>query len=361
MKRVMMGLVLVAAIGSQSCKKGESGPDTEKGMAVRTAVATTQDLDDILVATGTLRPRAQVQLVAEVSARLDKVVHDEGTRVVAGATLAQLDDTDYRLALDRAQAAQKVADANQAHAVTENERADNLLKTGGITDKDHLAVQVGMRVAEAGLAQAKVEVAVAAQQLARCQIKAPFAGRVAKRGPDPGTFLAPGTPVFTFVDDSVLEFRASLPSAEYGRVRLGLQAEIEVDALSGLKVVGRIARITPLVDERTRSFEIVAEVPGQKDLAGGLFGRARVRVGKLAGALVVPPTALLRDGAQPDRAEIFVVSGGKVERKTVTLGVEHADQVQITHGLTSGAVVVLDPPTALGTGMRVDVQNSDKR
>jgi RND family efflux transporter MFP subunit len=316
MKRILLGLViLVAAGGSQACKKAETQTTTAKGIAVRTAVATTQDLDDILVATGTLRPRAQVQLVAEVSARLMRVVHDEGARVTAGETLAQLDDTDYRLALDRAKAAQQVADANQAHAMTERERADNLLKTGGITDKDHLAVQVGLRVAEAALAQAKVEVAVAAHQLARCQIKAPFAGRVATRGPDPGTLLTPGTSVFTFVDDSVLEFRASLPSADYGRVRPGLQVEIEVDALSGRKVGGRITRITPLVDERTRSFEIVVEVPGQNGLAGGLFGRARVRVGTVKGAVVVPPTALLRDGAQPDRAEVFVVSGAPARRR----------------------------------------------
>jgi membrane fusion protein (multidrug efflux system) len=344
-----------------ACRQGNAAREEIRGVPVRTRAVELRDIEDTVLVTGTLRPRAQVQVVAEVSARLLKVLRDEGAPVAEGEILALLDATDYRLALERAEAAMAVAEANQAHAVVEKERADSLVKTGGITDKDHLAAQVGLRVAEAALAQARAEVAIAAQQHERCQIKAPFAGRVAKRGPDPGTLLAPGTPVFTLVDDSVLEFRGAVPSAEYGRVRPGVPVEIEVDALSGRKASGKIARVTPLIDERTRSFEVVAELPGQKELAGGLFARGRVRVGRLAGAVVVPPTALMRDGSQPDRAEVFVVAGGKAERRSVTLGVEQADGIQVKQGLAAGDVVVLDPPTALGAGMRVEVQNGEKR
>ena len=58
-----------------------------------------------------------------------------------GEVLAVLDETDYRLANDRVRAALAVAEANRAHAQTEKERADNLLKTGGITDRDHLSAR----------------------------------------------------------------------------------------------------------------------------------------------------------------------------------------------------------------------------
>ena len=68
-----------------------------------------------------------------------------------------LDETDYRLSHDRAKAALAVAEANRAHAVAEKERADNLLKTGGITDKDHLSAQVALQVAEASLAPGRAE------------------------------------------------------------------------------------------------------------------------------------------------------------------------------------------------------------
>jgi len=331
-----------------------------RGIPVRTATVEARDLHETLVLTGTLKPRAQVQVVAEVAARLERVLRDEGAAVSRGETLALLDDTDYRLARDRAQAALAVAQANRAQAATERERADNLLKTGGITDRDHLAAQVALQVAEASLAQVRAEAAITDQQLARTQVKAPFAGRVGKRYPDPGSMLAVGTPLFILVDDSVLEFEAPVSSRDLAKVRLGARVTVSVDAAPGAAFEGKVARIAPLVDERTRSFKVVVQVPGRKELVGGLFARATVEVGTVAGALVVPPAALVRDGSSPDAAEVFVVVSGKAERRSLRLGVEAQDGVQARSGLAAGDVVVLDPPTALAAGAPVEVQNGGR-
>jgi len=347
-------LVLSACSGGGSAESAAAAP---RGLAVRTAPVVKRDLPEDVVLTGTLKPRAQVQVVAEVQARLLRVLRDEGARVTEGDVLAMLDETDYRLANDRARAMLAVAEANRAHAQTEKERADNLLKTGGITDRDHLAAQVALQLADAGLAQARAESAIVAQQLARTQVKAPFTGRVAKRLQDPGSMLAPGAPLFTLVDDSVLEFKAPVPSRDLAKVKLGAPVELGIDALPGARVSGRIARIEPIVDERTRSFQVVVEVPGRPGIVGGLFARASVRVGQVEGALVVPPAGLVRDGSDPTRAEVFVVRGGKAEKVAVTLGVEAPDGVQATSGLVAGDAVVLDPPTALASGAPVEVRN----
>jgi RND family efflux transporter MFP subunit len=276
--------------------------------------------------------------------------------VASGEVLAVLDETDFRLAHQRASAALAVAEANRAHAVAERERAESLLKTGGITDKDHLAAQVSLQVAEASLAQARAEAAIAAQQQARAQVRAPFAGRIAQRQADPGAMLAAGAPIFTVVDDSVLEFRAAVPSADYARVRVGAAVDVAVDALEGRPVRGRVARVTPLVEERTRAFAVVVEVPWSAGLVGGMFARASVRVGEIPGALVVPPAALIRDGADPRRAEVFLVEEAVARRRAVGLGVEGPDAVQVTSGLDQGQTVVLDPPVALGDGAPVEAQ-----
>jgi membrane fusion protein (multidrug efflux system) len=352
-------LLLAAALPLAACSGGSRAEDAAapRGLAVRTAPVAKRDLPEDVVLTGTLRPRAQVQVVAEVQARLLRVLREEGARVAKGDVLAVLDDTDYRLANDRARAALAVAEANRAHAQTEKERADSLLKTGGITDRDHLSAQVALQVADAGLAQARAEGAIAAQQLARTQVRAPFGGRVAKRFPDPGAMIPSGAPLFTLVDDSVLEFRAPVASKDYAKVKIGAGVQLALDALGGAPVEGRIARIEPIVDERSRSFQIVVEVPGRADLVGGLFARAAVRVGQVDGALVVPPAALVRDGRDPARAEVFVVRQGTAEKVAVALGVEAPDGVQVTSGLAAGDAVVLDPPTALASGAPVQVQN----
>ena len=335
-------------------------PEKVRAVPVRTATVAQRDLDQTVVLTGTLHPRAQVQVVAEVAARLLRVVRDEGARVAKDELLAVLDETDYRLAHDRARAALAVGEANRAHAVTEKERAQSLLQTGGITDKDRLAAEVALQVAEASLAQARAEAAIAAQQLARAQVRAPFAGRVARRLADPGAMLASGAPVFTLIDDSRLEFRASVPSADWSTVKVGDAAVVTVDALPEVRIEGMVTRLAPLVEERTRSFEVVVEVAGRKELVGGLFARATVRVGRVPGALVVPPAALLRDGGNPSGAQTFVVSGGVAEKRTVALGVEAPDGVQVTKGLEAGETVVVDPPTALGSGSPVESVNGKR-
>ena len=354
-------LLAAAPLLLSACSSGRTAEtEAPRGLAVRTATVEKRDLPEDIVLSGTLKPRAQVQVVAEVQARLLRVLRDEGARVGKGETLAVLDETDYRLANDRARAALAVAEANRAHAQAEKERADNLLKTGGITDRDHLSAQVALQVGEASLAQAKAEVAIAGQQLSRTEVRAPFAGRVAKRFPDPGSMLAPGAPLFTLVDDSVLEFDAQVASRELAKVRLGAAARLSIDALPDARIEGRVARIEPLVDERSRSFQAVIEVPGRPGLVGGLFARASVRVGEVKGALVVPPAALVRDGADLASASAFVVRQGRAEKVAVALGVEAPDGIQVTSGLAAGDVVVLDPPTALAAGAPVDVQNGGR-
>ena len=149
-RRHLFGISLAAAMAVAACDgTAQTAPEARpRGVPVRTVTVQQRDLQDEVVLTGTLRPRAQVQVVAEVAARLLQIRRDEGARAAAGEILAVLDPTDYRLSAERARASLAVAEANQAHARVEKERADNLLKTGGITDKDRLAAEVNLQVAE---------------------------------------------------------------------------------------------------------------------------------------------------------------------------------------------------------------------
>src|SRR5204862_965307 len=126
-----------------------------------------------------------------------------------------------------------------------------------------LQAQVNRQVAGAARGQARAETEIAATQHGRAQIKAPFAGRVARRMADAGAMLSAGTPVFTLVDERTFEFRSSVPSADYGKVKVGDTVEVTVDAAAVATAHGRVARVAPLVEERTRSSEVVVEVPGQ--------------------------------------------------------------------------------------------------
>ena len=355
---LILGTSLLAAAGAAcgSRTEAEAPVAVEQKIQVRTTTVETRDLTESLTLTGTLDPRAQVTVVAEVPARLLRLLKNEGDRVTRGSVLAVLDDADVRLARDRAKAALDVAEANRAHARVEEDRAASLLKTGGITDQGRMTAQVTVQVAEASTTQARVELAIAEQQLGRTEVKAPLSGRIAKRLADEGTMLAVGSPIFQIVDDAVFEFRGAVPSADFAKVRVGEAVTVTVDALPGFKTEGRVGRIQPFVEARSRSFEVVVRVPGHPELVSGLFARAEVRVRDVPGSLTVPPEALLRDGADPARAQAFVVTGGKAEQRDVMLGIERPEAVQITSGLQAGEVVVIDPPASLGPGTLVEAQ-----
>ena len=358
----LLALLGALALSAAACSgaAGETpatpGPETTRAVPVRGANVEQRDLKETLTVTGTLRPKAEVKVIAEVAARLVRLAKDEGSVVKQGELLAVLDDTDYNLTLQRAKASLAVADANRAHAAAERDRANSLLKTGGITDKDHLSAQVNLQVAEASFAQAKTEVAIAEQNVTRTRIVAPFSGRLIDRLSDAGSYLASGTAIFTLVDDSVLEFRAAVPSSDFAKVKVNAPVTLTMDALPDVEVTGQVTRIVPMVQERNRSFELIARVPGQKGLVAGLFARASIFVREVKGALLVPPSAVVRDGANPDRADVFVVANNKAERREISLGVEQPDAIQVVKGLTGGETVVIDPPVSLTSGATVLVQ-----
>jgi membrane fusion protein (multidrug efflux system) len=353
-------LGLAASVTAAAC--GGTGAEAESAAAhvvrtvpVRTAKVQTRDLTEMLTLTGTLDPRAEVTVVPEISARLERTMKNEGDRVAKGQLLAVLDAGDFRLARDRAKASLEVAEANRAHASAEKDRADSLLKTGGITDKDHLSAQVAIQIAEASASQARTELAIAERQLGRSQITAPLGGRISKRMADAGTMVAAGTPIYIIVDDSAFDLRSSVASGDFAKLHVGEKVTVTVDALPGFTTEGEVNRIAPQVDARSRSFEIVVRVPGRPELVSGLFARAEVKVRDVPESLVVPPAALVRDGADPTHAQTFVIVGGKAERRDVTVGFEVPDAVQVTAGLKAGEVVVVDPPSALGPGTQVQV------
>ena len=362
--RLLSLLVMTAGVGACGGTETDAPTpvaETVRAIPVRTATVQTRDLIETLALTGTLDPIAQVTVVPEVTARIVRVLRNEGDRVYRGQALAVLDDADFVLARERAQANLDLAEANRAHARVEKDRADALLKTGGITDKDRLTAQVAVQLADASHAQARSDLAITERQLGRSRITAPISGRVAKRHADAGTIVNAGTPLYTIVDDSVFEFRSSVGSGDFGKIKVGEPVSVTLTALPGFVTEGEVNRIAPQVDARSRSFEVIIRVPGRPELVSGLFARADVTVREVPDSLTVPPAALLRDGSDPSKAQTYVVINNKAERREVLVGVEVPDAVQVTSGLKAGEVVVMDPPSALGPGTLVQVQRDAQR
>jgi RND family efflux transporter MFP subunit len=148
-----------------------------------------------------------------------------------------------------------------------------------------------------------------------------------------------------------------VPIENVAQIRLGLPVALRVAQLDSTRVTGRISRINPTADAATRQVRVYVDVPnGAGRLMGGLFVSGRVLVREAVNAVVVPRTAVRFEGDSRTPV-VYVIAGGKVGRRVVTLGIadEEAGLLQIASGVQVGDVVVVGPVEGLTDGAPAEI------
>ena len=163
---------------------------------------------------GSVMPSTESQLIPEVSGKVSWM----SPNLVAGGyfddqeILIRVDDTDYKTKLDRAQANLTRAEAEQQHNEFEYRRMQSLVKRNLVSRSQLENSLRAYRVAEASLQDATANFNQAEQDLARTQIRAPFAGLVRSENVDIGQFVSRGSPIATIYAGNQAEVR--LPIAD---------------------------------------------------------------------------------------------------------------------------------------------------
>jgi membrane fusion protein, multidrug efflux system len=187
---------------------------------------------------------------------------------------------------------------------------------------------------------AQAQSAIAERALADAQVRAPFQGMVAKRFVNVGDKVSPDMPVVQLVDLSRMELEAQVPVGEIPFVKVGQEVAFRVDGFPGRAFGGRIERINPSADPGSRSIAIFVTLSNaDMSLKGGMFAHGTLNTATGTEVDVIPASALLEEGGQPF---VYVLKGGKVERRTLTLGVRNAERglVEVREGLERGVPVI---------------------
>lgn len=345
--------------------------------------------------TGTLRGDEEATISAKVGGRVVEVNRDLGDAVGPGDLLARVDPTDYQLTLDeRARAfsqalaklglgalpqAEFAVDAlpSVQKAKLEAENAKAKFERGRmlaerlpplISEQDFADLRTAWEVAqsnveverltaEAGLAEARMleaQVRIARQRLEDTNCRAPVDDRqyrVSKRMMAVGDLVQAGSPLFELVDPDPVKLRATVPEKRVGEVRIGQRAKVSVNAYPELVFSGHISRISPMVDETTRSFAVEIVVANDEGLLKpGSFGTADVERGEEE-VMLVPASALITfAGVQK---VLTVGADARAQEKRVNVGERVGGLIEIRSGLTTSDLVVVDPPASLTTGSAV--------
>ncbi len=361
------GLLILVGCGAK-----QSGPvQAAEPAPVRVPVVQVQaqPFTATIAITGTLVSKTSVEVKAQTTGKVLKFPKEEGDRVEAGEPVIWVEDSNQRLAVQQAEAAVRVAEAAlerarvlEAHSRQERERAENLVRSGGITDKDLKAAQLAERdaraqtaLAEAQLAQARAALEVAEKHLRDTVIRAPVSGEIERKLVNPGAYVEPPTPVFRLVDNRLLELESSVPAVELGAIRRGQKVTFRVNSYPGVVFQGRVVELNPAVDAQTRSARVRIAVDNRDGrLKAGMFATGEILTEVQARAIVIPAAAVHRADAGAREAYVFVIENGRAARRAVRIGRERDSELEIVTGLREGDRLIVEPSLELAEGVRVE-------
>ncbi|HPF62160.1 MAG: efflux RND transporter periplasmic adaptor subunit [Gemmatimonadetes bacterium] len=387
--KIGLGVVLtvvvvgvLAAIGSNR-GKGE--------VQVRMEEVARRNLVSAVTASGNIEAKSQVDLQSEVTARILKIHVKEGDLVTRGQLLVELDQVQFRGAVDRAtaaltsqQAALIQARANRDQARRALDRVLELKRTTPtlVSDEEVEMAQQQFDVSEAvfksseaQVQQSQASLREAQDNLARTRLFAPISGRVVRLAVEEGEVAVPGTfsrdvgLLMRIADLSVIQATVKVDETDVVRLAMGDSVSVEIDAFPDTAFVGRVTKIansaaalsaTGQSTDRAVDFEVEVTLENPPaDVRPDLSMTARIITDVRDNVLSIPIIALTARAhtptgdaaeAQPladstggkvkEREGVFVVENGIAMFRPVRVGIAGDEHFEVLEGLREGETIV---------------------
>ncbi len=383
---IVLGLLLLIAGILSACKSdypssGKAASPDSKSAArqVKTAKVIEMPVGETVTVNGTLAAYDHTTISVKVPGRLQTISVDLGSVVHKGQVIAQLEQQDYKLRVEQAEASlaqararlglspdgaddrvtsEETGTVRQAKAVLDDaklkrDRAAKLVQQGVTPRAEFESVDAEYKVAlsryqdgleeirnrQGVLAQRRSEVALAKQQLADTFVYAPMEGVVQEKKASVGEYLAAGAPVVDVVRIDPLRLRVEVPERESHNVRNGQSVRVTVEG-DPESYLGYVKRLSPTISEQNRVLAVEADVRNNGRLRPGAFVKAEVITNQSSTAVTVPSNAIVTFAGID---KVVLVENGKALEKAVTTGRRGPDWIEIKSGVNVGQTVVVDP------------------
>lgn len=318
-----------------------------------------------ITANGYVVARTKASVSAKIAGRMEYLSVTEGSRVKKGEVIARIESGIYGAQVEAAQAQIGEARAQLAQAERDLERA-RALRTQDLIPAAELENAVTrVEVLKAGINTARAQKRVADATLENTLVRAPFDGTILRKDAEVGEIVAPAsagggltrTAIVTMADLGTLEVEVDVNEAYIAQIRNGDQARITLDAYSDTSFAGRVRQVVPTADRQKatvlvkvaildRDPRILPEM-GAKVVFATAPGTAAAPVPV---RISVPVAAVVRGTGG---ALVWVVEKERAVPRTVELGRESGDTIEIRSGLSGGETIVVQPPAGLKEGARV--------
>ncbi len=293
MKKSYLLALIIALVATGWIVSGQlGGPGTAETRAksaahqpkrlqlVRTHVSRARQKKNEILLLGRTKASRKVVLRAETAGRVAAVGPREGAKLAAGQVILRLAMDDRKARLAEAQAL--LGQRRLEYQVAKDLSARKFRSETKLAEAD-----AKQQAARAALERIRLD-------MARTNIRAPFAGTLEDRAVEIGDYLSIGAPVATFIDLSPIRIVAEIKESEIGAIRLGTQAIAMLP--SDRVLVGRVSFISRVSSTKTRTFKVEVEADNSDGVIGeGMTARLRLDMGSVKAHFVSPAVLTLSD------------------------------------------------------------------
>jgi membrane fusion protein, multidrug efflux system len=336
-------LFVVSALGA-GCTQSESSvkPENNQNKAVLVSVLRVEPatMKDILVLPGETEAWQDVRVAADMAGRVGWIGPKEGQTVREGDLIAKIDVASLKAALDRAEAALKLAEDLY-------QRRYKLFEKNIINQEELDKSATERTLARANFRQMQTE-------YERGFLKAPLTGMVNHLFVDEGEFVDKGKPFADVVNVDKIKINVNVPELDVRYLKVAQKTMVRVDAYPDRELTGVIDFVAYKADPATKTFHVKVIVDNlNHDVRPGMIARVAFLRRVIPDALAAPIFSIVDKGGE---RILFVEKDGVAHARTVSIGVIEGDKIQITQGLQPGDNLIVIGQREVEEGMRVQVK-----
>ena len=367
----LLASLIGAAIMVATSSPVEGRPSERQPRPVRVLEVKPTTVQLRVLSQGTVAPRTESELIPEVSGPVVWLSPAlvSGGYFEADELLLRIDPRDYEAALERARAEVARAEGEYDHARKALKRRSGLASRDVVSPQALDDAERAERVTGADLRQERVALAEAERNLARTELRAPFAGRVREERVDVGQFLSRGNDFATIYAIDFVEVRLPVPDNQLAYIDVPLWRSGDLEGEQPLVTLrarfagaehswtGHIVRTEGEIDPKSRMVHVVARVKdpyaasedgSRPPLAVGLFVQAEIE-GRRAEDITLLPRSAMRDGSRV----LVVDAENRLRYRPVEVLRIHREDVLIRSGLEAGERVCISQLQTVIEGMEV--------
>lgn len=318
--------------------RGGMGGGGARVMPVTVGQVTRGSIARTATVSGVVEPIRSIAVNAQLAGALLQVLAEEGVAVRAGTPLARVDDREIAAQLAAAEASFQVAEAAY-------KRAEQLRERKVITIPEYERDRTAYAAAKAQYDQLRT-------RLGYATVRAPINGVVTEKHVEAGDVVSTNARLFTLADMSNLVVRVGVSELDVIELKPGDPVHINLDAVPGRELTGRIRRIFPAANPTTRlvPVEVVIDPASAQLVRPGFLARVSFALSTHNDVLLIPASAII--GAQGNEA-VFTVADGKAVRRTIETGLNSRGMVEVKSGLAEGEEIVIVGGNTLRDGMSI--------